>query len=631
MMTESQGNKHFSNWTCEELQQWIINVKLGTKNQKIAIKEIKQQSHNGTVLNSIQNASDVINVFPDINRMSANKIYAVLKKIKKNTFDNQYENDDQKTVTEMNESWKNKHIDTWTYKELESWIVSLTLSKRQQNIMINAIKEQLITGEDFNSMQNAVDIAESFVDINKIVAKKIYKDLQRIRQYSATLNANNPIYISDDQISELQNKINAQKLQNEQYKKKLHNKYAIIDEMQQQKDEQSELINKLQQQIEQLQTELNEAHNVISTYHNKIEQQNESINVLKSENEQLKIQIKQSDISINPKTDEMENFLKSVNASFIKYVEKLFKHGIISPIKLIDLPDDHFKNVGIPLFHWRKILVAAKKKYQQQSSINNDMNNAMNDWGKEEVALFIRCIDNGAYATYSHAFVSHGVEGKMLLQLSSVKQLSIIVRDLGARYAIMEAVQECQEGNVPSIAMLLKKDKEIKKQKKKSTIDAKIRQRVVNFYHVYNPAKLDDEYAIDELLRRYQGREQQLFMDLETKYVLSGSKTINEQWVVSLEEKTKYETRFYSLSLVMGKASGNQVMNIMLESQLSKEVLRKIWDLSDIDQDGKMDNEEFVLCMYLIDMVKHGIALPLKLPMTLVPPGKRHVISYFSR
>ena len=101
-----------------------------------------------------------------------------------------------------------------------------------------------------------------------------------------------------------------------------------------------------------------------------------------------------------------------------------------------------------------------------------------------------------------------------------------------------------------------------------------------------------------------------------------------KKWAVDGITKSKYDTKFYSLSLVAGKASGNQVMNIMLQSSLSKDVLRKIWDLSDIDQDGKMDNEEFALCMYLIDMTKDGVKLPPTLPIALVPPGKRHLVEY---
>jgi len=92
--------------------------------------------------------------------------------------------------------------------------------------------------------------------------------------------------------------------------------------------------------------------------------------------------------------------------------------------------------------------------------------------------------------------------------------------------------------------------------------------------------------------------------------------------------RQKHDTKFYQLELQNGKASGNQVMSVMMQSGLTREVLKTIWDLSDIDQDGKMDHEEFALCMYLIDMVKGGIKLPPTLPIALIPPGKRDLVEY---
>ena len=99
-----------------------------------------------------------------------------------------------------------------------------------------------------------------------------------------------------------------------------------------------------------------------------------------------------------------------------------------------------------------------------------------------------------------------------------------------------------------------------------------------------------------------------------------------KNWVVSGTDKAKYDKEFFELERQGGKASGHQVMQIMLQSQLSNEVLRKIWDLSDIDGDGKMDSEEFALCRHLIEMVKNGVKLPQTLPIALVPPGKRHLV-----
>jgi len=109
----------------------------------------------------------------------------------------------------------------------------------------------------------------------------------------------------------------------------------------------------------------------------------------------------------------------------------------------------------------------------------------------------------------------------------------------------------------------------------------------------------------------------------------SGAKIdVSKKWAVSGTQKAAFDTKFYSLELQSGKASGQQVMSLMLQSQLSKEVLRSIWDLSDIDQDGAMDNEEFALCMYLIEMTKDGVKLPPTLPIALVPPGKRQLVEY---
>ena len=40
----------------------------------------------------------------------------------------------------------------------------------------------------------------------------------------------------------------------------------------------------------------------------------------------------------------------------------------------------------------------------------------------------------------------------------------------------------------------------------------------------------------------------------------------------------------------------------MVKSKLPKSTLAKIWTLSDIDKDGQLDEEEYALAMYLIDI-----------------------------
>ena len=60
-----------------------------------------------------------------------------------------------------------------------------------------------------------------------------------------------------------------------------------------------------------------------------------------------------------------------------------------------------------------------------------------------------------------------------------------------------------------------------------------------------------------------------------------------------------------------------------MKSKLPSSVLRRIWALSDIDQDGQLDRDEFAVALFLIDHKLQGNDLPDKLPDRLVPPSKR--------
>lgn len=52
---------------------------------------------------------------------------------------------------------------------------------------------------------------------------------------------------------------------------------------------------------------------------------------------------------------------------------------------------------------------------------------------------------------------------------------------------------------------------------------------------------------------------------------------------------------FTSLDPIEGKLTGNKIKPVMINSKLPVNVLTHIWDLSDIDQDGCLDKEEFIL------------------------------------
>ena len=63
-----------------------------------------------------------------------------------------------------------------------------------------------------------------------------------------------------------------------------------------------------------------------------------------------------------------------------------------------------------------------------------------------------------------------------------------------------------------------------------------------------------------------------------------------------------------------------------MKSKLPSSVLRRIWALSDIDQDGQLDRDEFAVSLFLIDHKLQGNDLPDKLPDRLVPPSKRGLL-----
>lgn len=101
-----------------------------------------------------------------------------------------------------------------------------------------------------------------------------------------------------------------------------------------------------------------------------------------------------------------------------------------------------------------------------------------------------------------------------------------------------------------------------------------------------------------------------------------------KRWVVSSAQKKEYDNEFYSLALTNGHASGIQVKEVMLQSKLSPETLRCIWELSDITKSGQLDGEEFALCKWLIDYVGGGSPIPPSLTIQMVPPGKRHLLEF---
>jgi epidermal growth factor receptor substrate 15 len=99
------------------------------------------------------------------------------------------------------------------------------------------------------------------------------------------------------------------------------------------------------------------------------------------------------------------------------------------------------------------------------------------------------------------------------------------------------------------------------------------------------------------------------------------SLSVADVWTIGPTARCTFDRAFEKLSGAMSKIPGSSVKPIFLKSGLSADQLHKIWELSDIDEDGALDRNEFAIAMFLIHGLKTSTLrdLPERLPMNLMP------------
>lgn len=106
------------------------------------------------------------------------------------------------------------------------------------------------------------------------------------------------------------------------------------------------------------------------------------------------------------------------------------------------------------------------------------------------------------------------------------------------------------------------------------------------------------------------------------------SSAANADWAIKGPAKLKYTQLFNTTDRTRsGFLTGAQARNLLVQSKLPQAILAQIWALSDMDSDGRLGCEEFVLAMYLCDLAIQGEAIPPKLPPELIPPSFRKASS----
>ena len=125
--------------------------------------------------------------------------------------------------------------------------------------------------------------------------------------------------------------------------------------------------------------------------------------------------------------------------------------------------------------------------------------------------------------------------------------------------------------------------------------------------------------ALRQQLMPQAGRESGSF----TTQGLAGSAKV--PWAVTKDEKKIYDELFKAWDgLNKGFVTGDVAIEIMGQSGLAQQDLERIWTLSDPNNRGRLDMDEFAVAMHLIYRNLNGYPVPNRLPPELIPPSTRN-------
>ena len=97
-------------------------------------------------------------------------------------------------------------------------------------------------------------------------------------------------------------------------------------------------------------------------------------------------------------------------------------------------------------------------------------------------------------------------------------------------------------------------------------------------------------------------------------------------WAITKDEKKLYDDVFKSWDgFGRGFIAGPEAIEIFSQSGLAKSDLERIWTLSDPNNRGKLNTDEFAVAMHLVYRKLNGYPVPNRLPPELIPPSTRNL------
>ncbi|ODN05502.1 Epidermal growth factor receptor substrate 15-like 1 [Orchesella cincta] len=107
--------------------------------------------------------------------------------------------------------------------------------------------------------------------------------------------------------------------------------------------------------------------------------------------------------------------------------------------------------------------------------------------------------------------------------------------------------------------------------------------------------------------------------------VIPPSAPIQSQWIVTSDDRVKFSALFGQTDKDSdGFVSGIEIKDIFLQSGVPQPMLAHIWNLCDVQQQGKLTKDQFILAMFLIQRkVKQNLDPPQVMPPEMLMPPEQ--------
>ena len=104
--------------------------------------------------------------------------------------------------------------------------------------------------------------------------------------------------------------------------------------------------------------------------------------------------------------------------------------------------------------------------------------------------------------------------------------------------------------------------------------------------------------------------------------------SITGDWAITPQEKAQFDAIYAKVDTEnLGYITGEQAVGFFSNSRLPEDDLAQIWDLADVNSEGRLNRDEFAVAMHLIrqELNRKGgpSTLPQTLPANLIPPSMR--------